>query len=240
MEHREHHPAAQVQPDPGDRRGAGRDPVLRARRLRRGPAQGAGPRPDHAAVYDRSDDPVRNARHPAVLRGGRDGHPQHPLGAHPADDRPEHAVRHHVDAFALRADAARPDGGRLHRRRRPLAHLRVDPAAVGAARALLARHPDVPVHLEPVPAGGCAYQRPEQAHDGRRAAVLRGPVPDRRGAAQRGRAAYHGSDDDPVHHPAAVLHPRDAGRLRQGLTRIQDVRLRPPSPCTAAGAHHEL
>lgn len=73
-------------------------------------------------------------------------------------------------------------------------------------------------HLEPVPAGRGLGERPEQAHDGRRAAGLRRPVSDRCGAAQRRCAAHHGPDDDPVHLPATLLHPRHAGRIRQGVS----------------------
>ena len=86
-------------------------------------------------------------------------------------------------------------------------------AAVGTASHLLARYSDLPGHLEPVPVGCGVGERPEQAHDGRCPTVVRWPVSDRRGAAQRGRTAHHGTDDDPVHLPPALLHPRHACRL---------------------------
>lgn len=58
---------------------------------------------------------------------------------------------------------------------------------------------------------------PNKTHHGRCLAGIRRPISDRRGAAQCGRTAHHGANHVAVHLPAALLHPRHAGRFRQGV-----------------------
>ena len=162
--------------------------------------------------------PVRGDRHAALLPDARSRAAQHPVGDHPAAHRPLHAVRGVLDAGPLRQRAGRAVRGRAGRRRQHVAAVLAGPRP--AARPALASL-GILLFLwtwNQFLLAIVLVDDPDQAHDGRRARRLPGPVGTDILLLCAGSLLILRPDPDRLPDlPASVRHGSAAG-LRQGMS----------------------